>query len=376
MQPPGARHDAPPAKQGQMPRGAPAPDKDGHRHSAPSTATPGQRQIPGKPGFDRSGPGGPRPSFATKGHGPRRIDDVKKQRVESVSKSGARIIREPGNRTIVHQNNRTIITHNEGAVFNRFTPNAKRNKRRDGGTESVVERPGGVRVHSEFDKDGRLLRRYRRDRSGKEFVYVDNRRFYRNLAVGIGVGALATAAVVALAPPAHSLPRDKYIVEYVDASDDDLYETLTAPPVERLDRGYSLEEIRYSHSLRERMRRVDLDNVNFDTGSFDVAPDEYEKLARIAHALKRVIDRDPTEVFLIEGHTDAIGSDEDNLSLSDHRAESVAQILVEHFEIPIENLTTQGYGEQYLKVDTQEPERANRRVSLRRITPLLSRNDQ
>jgi len=296
--------------------------------------------------------------------------------VETVSKSGARIIREPGDRTIVRQNNRTIITHNEGAVFNRFTPGAKRTRRGDGGTESVVDRPGGVRVFSEFDRDGRLLRRYRRDRSGHEFVYVDNRRFYRNLAVGVGVGALAAAAVVALAPPAHAIPRDKYIVEYEDASEDDLYETLTAPPVERLDRGYSLDEVRYSHSLRQRMRRIDLDNINFDTGSFDVAPDQYDKLARVAHVLRRVIDRDPTEVFLIEGHTDAVGSEDDNLSLSDHRAESVAQILVEHFEIPIENLSTQGYGEQYLKVETHEAERANRRVAIRRITPLLSRADR
>jgi len=261
-------------------------------------------------------------------------------------------------------------------VFNRFARGAKRTRRSDGGSETVITRAGGVSVHSEFDKDGRLLRRYRRDRSGREFVYVDNRRFYRNLAVGLGVGALATAAVITLAPPVHAIPRNRYIVEYVDASDDDLYETLTAPPVERLDRGYSLEEIRYSHSLRERMRRIDLDNINFDTGSFEVAPDQYGKLERIARVLRRVIDRNPTEVFLIEGHTDAVGSDDDNLSLSDHRAETVAQILVEHFEIPIENLATQGYGEQYLKIETDGPERANRRVAVRRITPLLSRADR
>ena len=38
---------------------------------------------------------------------------------------------------------------------------------------------------------------------------------------------------------------------------------------------------------------------------------------------------------------------------------------------PPENLITQGYGEQYLKVLTAGPERANRRASVRRITPLL-----
>ena len=39
--------------------------------------------------------------------------------------------------------------------------------------------------------------------------------------------------------------------------------------------------------------------------------------------------------------------------------------------MPPENLVTQGYGEQYLKIDTQGPERANRRVTVRRITPLV-----
>ena len=65
----------------------------------------------------------------------------------------------------------------------------------------------------------------------------------------------------------------------------------------------------------------------------------------------------------------------DNLSLSDRRAESVAIILSDTFRVPPENLATQGYGEQYLKVPTEGPSRANRRVAVRRITPLLSRSD-
>ena len=54
-------------------------------------------------------------------------------------------------------------------------------------------------------------------------------------------------------------------------------------------------------------------------------------------------------------------------------AETVATILTERFGIAAENLTTQGYGEQYLKIDTQEAERENRRVTVRNITPLLRR---
>ena len=75
-------------------------------------------------------------------------------------------------------------------------------------------------------------------------------------------------------------------------------------------------------------------------------------------AIKRAIQANPQEVFLIEGHTDAVGADVDNLSLSDRRAESVALVLSEQFDVPPENLTTQGYGEQNLKVPTDGPETA------------------
>ena len=74
---------------------------------------------------------------------------------------------------------------------------------------------------------------------------------------------------------------------------------------------------------------------------------------------------------MIEGHTDAIGNDVDNLSLSDRRAESVAVILTNAYQIPPENLVTQGYGAQHLKIPTDGPSRENRRVTARRITPLL-----
>ncbi len=67
-----------------------------------------------------------------------------------------------------------------------------------------------------------------------------------------------------------------------------------------------------------------------------------------------------------------MGSDVANLALSDRRAEAVAEALTNVFAIPPENLATQGYGEQYLKVRTNEPERENRRVAIRRITPLVA----
>jgi Outer membrane protein and related peptidoglycan-associated (lipo)proteins len=77
-------------------------------------------------------------------------------------------------------------------------------------------------------------------------------------------------------------------------------------------------------------------------------------------------------VFLIEGYTDATGNPDDNLSLSDRRAQSVAEILTKDFDVPPENLTTQGYGQQYLRENTQGPSAVNRRVVVQNITPLLA----
>ena len=77
-------------------------------------------------------------------------------------------------------------------------------------------------------------------------------------------------------------------------------------------------------------------------------------------------------MFLIEGHTDAVGNDVDNLSLSDRRAEAAAELLTQQFNVPAENLTSQGYGSQYLKEQTDGPSLINRRVTIRRITPLLT----
>ena len=69
--------------------------------------------------------------------------------------------------------------------------------------------------------------------------------------------------------------------------------------------------------------------------------------------MQKLLEKNPAETFLLEGHTDAVGSDNANLALSDKRAEAVAEALTNVFDIPPENLATQGYGEQYLKVNTR-----------------------
>ena len=272
------------------------------------------------------------------------------------------IIQEPG-RTIIRDGDRTIIRRNEGE---RFRSNAQdvRTERRGNETRSIAVRPNGATIITVTDDDGRLLRRLRRDQGGREVVIIDNMRGPRG-------GSFANV-FINVPPPVIRIPRERYIVESRRADRALIYETLIAPPVMAIERPYTLDEIRYSQNLRERMRRVDIDTITFDTGSWEVRPDQAPGLEVIANAIEQAIRRNPNEVFLIEGHTDAVGADIDNLSLSDRRAESVAVALTEQFAIPPENLTTQGYGEQFLKVPAQGPEEQNRRVTARRITPLLA----
>ena len=141
--------------------------------------------------------------------------------------------------------------------------------------------------------------------------------------------------------------------------------------MEQVERAYTLEEIRRSDRIRDKVRRVDFDTVTFEFGSAVLPDDQIAQMQGVGEAMRAVLDQDPDQVFLIEGHTDAVGSDLANLALSDRRAQTVAEILTYYFKVPPENLVTQGYGEQYLKVPTTGPERENRRVAFRNITPLL-----
>ena len=292
---------------------------------------------------------------------PQRLDQLRNERQQTQVGNQTVIVEQ--NRTIIREGGRDFIRHDEADRF-RFNAREVNVERRGNNTVTVVVRPDGARIVTEVDDSGRLLRRVRRDAAGREVILIDNSFEPR----GPGYAGF----FVELPPPVVRVPRELYIREAARASAEDIYLTLMAPPVDRIERHYALDEIRYSEPLRARMPRVDIDTVNFESGSWEITPDQSERLAFVAQGIMRAIQRNPREVFLVEGYTDATGNDVDNLSLSDRRAESVAVMLTNQFSVPAENLTTQGYGKQFLKVPTEGPERANRRVAVRRITPLLA----
>jgi outer membrane protein OmpA-like peptidoglycan-associated protein len=293
--------------------------------------------------------------------GPRNIEGFRGERHET-QQGGRTVFTEPGRVIVVDPGGQSFIRHDEDERF-RYGARDIQTQRVGNENRTVVIRPDGSQIITVVGADGQLLRRSRRDQQGREIVIIDNS--YRDpRAVG--------GFYVDLPPPVIRIPYDRYIVDADVAPPELIYDTMEAPPVDRIERRYSLDEIRYSPSVRQLMPSIDVNTINFETGSWEIPPDQAARLQSIADGLNRAIQRNPREVFLIEGHTDAVGNPVDNLSLSDRRAESAAELLTQQFGVPAENLTSQGYGAQYLKEQTDGPSRINRRVTIRRITPLLN----
>lgn len=102
-------------------------------------------------------------------------------------------------------------------------------------------------------------------------------------------------------------------------------------------------------------------NITFDTARVDIRPDFLPVLDSVA---KVVLEFDKT-ILEVAGHTDSVGTDASNLTLSEGRATSVANYLRTK-KVKAERLTTIGYGETRPVADneTDAGRAANRRVEL------------
>jgi outer membrane protein OmpA-like peptidoglycan-associated protein len=302
--------------------------------------------------------------------------------VTTVETEGERIdqlaIEQPQNVEVVNQTEDNRFVFRVNLQLSIYTPYDDRDRigregdevyyeRLDNGrVRQVVIRPDGTRVVSVWNRDGELIRRVKVRPDGTRVVLVFDRDDDRN-------------DRDRWRDPGDDLPRFRLtipVTEYVlyseNADEDEIELFLSEPPLERAARVYSVDEVKRSARLRDTVRRVEIGDLTFDTGESTVERDQVGSLTKVANAMLDLLEQNPGEVFLIEGHTDAVGTDESNLELSDRRAETVARLLTELYEVPPENLVTQGYGERYLKVETEDEERANRRATVRRITPLVA----
>lgn len=81
--------------------------------------------------------------------------------------------------------------------------------------------------------------------------------------------------------------------------------------------------------------------LTFDSGASQIRPENFELLAKV----EKAIDVFPRSELTIEGHTDSYGGDNSNHILSQERAESVQQYMINAMRIPAHRLIATGYGE-------------------------------
>ncbi|MEY9197120.1 OmpA family protein [Sinorhizobium sp. CCBAU 05631] len=276
--------------------------------------------------------------------------------VQVVEQVDDRVILGVGDRIFVRGDDRPRLRQNsEESYYDNLS---------GGRVRETIVRPGGYQIVTVYNRYGDILTRTRVDRDGNEYVMMYTPEYEEDRPAIVDVG-------YELPPMRLSIPVDEYIVDVAEDPDRDYYEFLSEPPVEQVERVYTIDEVRNSARLRDKVRRIDLDTIHFATGSAEVSMTQAKTLRGVADAMNKVLEKDPGETFFIEGHTDAVGSDRSNLVLSDERAESVAVLLTEVYGVPAENLVTQGYGERFLKIRTPEAEQENRRVTIRRVTPLV-----
>lgn len=104
---------------------------------------------------------------------------------------------------------------------------------------------------------------------------------------------------------------------------------------------------------------IRLNNIFFDFGSDTLRPESFPELQRVAGLLRD----NPQVIIQISGHTDNVGNDQSNVSLSQRRANAVMEYLLAQ-GLPHNRVSAHGYGRARPIVpnDTEAGRSQNRRV--------------
>lgn len=100
--------------------------------------------------------------------------------------------------------------------------------------------------------------------------------------------------------------------------------------------------------------------ILFEFDSDRLTPSASKLLDDLADVLKR----NPSDRFIIEGHTDGVGADDYNKDLSERRARAVVEYLATRHSIDRARLESVGLGRSKLVVPNQPGDPRNRRVQI------------
>jgi outer membrane protein OmpA-like peptidoglycan-associated protein len=105
--------------------------------------------------------------------------------------------------------------------------------------------------------------------------------------------------------------------------------------------------------------RVELD-VKFDFDKAQVKPESYGDIENLADFMTQY----PQTTTVVEGHTDSVGSDAYNQTLSERRASAVRDVLVNQYGVGGDRVNAAGYGETRPVADNASADgrTVNRRV--------------
>lgn len=128
-------------------------------------------------------------------------------------------------------------------------------------------------------------------------------------------------------------------------------------------RGRLLQQLNAVLATRDTARGLiaNMSDVLFKTGSSELMPAARERLAKVSGIVLAY----PSLHLQVEGHTDSVGTDEYNQTLSEKRAGAVRDYLVQQ-GITTDNIEARGFGKTVpiASNDTPEGRQQNRRVEL------------
>ena len=129
----------------------------------------------------------------------------------------------------------------------------------------------------------------------------------------------------------------------------------------RQTRSLSLGERQEIADIAANKPKIDLE-IHFDYNSADIARGSTQAVQELGKALSDASMKGST--FVLAGHTDAIGSDAYNQDLSERRADTIKNYLVEHYGLNGSDLVTVGYGKTRPKDPSAPMDPTNRRVQV------------
>jgi outer membrane protein OmpA-like peptidoglycan-associated protein len=140
-------------------------------------------------------------------------------------------------------------------------------------------------------------------------------------------------------------------IHYMDLTDSNAYKEVTA--------NIDLTSV---ESLKQSGKSIRINNIFFDFDKYDLKEKSYEAL----NLLYKFMKDNPEILVEINAYTDNVGSERYNQGLSERRAQSVVDYLVQK-GININRLYPQGFGEEnpIATNDTEEGRALNRRVEFR-----------